>query len=167
MTKIYRPEISRDGVYWDDGVARPGRNLSAVTLDAHIKDPLVNDIEDYSSPHTRKFYITNAVPWRRGYLPYGPPGTGKTTMATAIAGQYGLNVYLLSLSNPQWNDTMLEQAFEALPTKCIVLLKDIDSAGTQRDDMTKSSGMKQKKHKSRRGRVSSRYDGVFGEQEEQ
>ncbi|KAK5126711.1 hypothetical protein LTR85_009645 [Meristemomyces frigidus] len=150
MTQIFRPEICREGAYWDDGVARPARNLAAVTLDAEIQEPLVRDVVDYLDPNTRKFYIANAIPYRRGYLFYGPPGTGKTTMATAIAGEYGLNVYLLSLSNEQLNDRWLESLFDRLPAKCIVLLEDIDSAGIEREDMTKANEKKQKKKNKRR-----------------
>ncbi|EMC94486.1 hypothetical protein BAUCODRAFT_56533, partial [Baudoinia panamericana UAMH 10762] len=120
---------------WDEGMARPSRKLSAVTLDAHIKDPLVKDIESYLDPRTKRFYVQNGIPYRKGYLLYGPPGTGKTSFSTALAGEYGLNVYLLSLSDSQMTDRRLEELFEQLPPKCVVLMEDIDSAGIKREDM--------------------------------
>ncbi|KAK6390009.1 hypothetical protein LTR65_006062 [Meristemomyces frigidus] len=59
-------------------------------------------------------------------------------MATAIAGQYNLNIYLLSLSNEKLNDHWLESLFDQLPT----------SAGIQREDMTKPKRKKQQKSRS-------------------
>ncbi|KAK5722207.1 hypothetical protein LTR17_014310 [Elasticomyces elasticus] len=67
---------------------------------------------------------------------YGPPGTGKTTFAAALAGEYGLGVYMVSLSHEELSDQYLETLFEALPTHCIVLIEDIDSAGIKRESMT-------------------------------
>ncbi|KXL49210.1 MAG: hypothetical protein FE78DRAFT_86415 [Acidomyces sp. 'richmondensis'] len=137
MTMIFRPEYSAQtgSISWDEGVARPARDLAAVTLDSHVKDPLVRDIESYLSEATKKFYVSRNIPWRRGYLFYGPPGTGKTSMAMAMAGQYGLNLYLLSMTQPGISNQALENLFEALPNRCIVLLEDIDSAGIKRENM--------------------------------
>ncbi|KAF2771109.1 P-loop containing nucleoside triphosphate hydrolase protein, partial [Teratosphaeria nubilosa] len=140
MTKIFRPENLSGQITWDQGVARPARTLDAVTLDAHVKDPLVADVQNYLSDDTKKFYISRNIPWRRGYLFYGPPGTGKTSMACAMAGQYGLNVYLLSMTQTGINDETLVNLFEALPSRCILLLEDIDSAGIKREDMKKPVG---------------------------
>lgn len=154
MTKIFRAEYSAQvgSLSWDEGVARPARDLAAITLDSHIKDPLVQDVESYLSEETKKFYISRNIPWRRGFLFYGPPGTGKTSMAMAMAGQYGLNLYLLSMTQSGLNDQTLENLFEALPNRCIVLLEDIDSAGIKRENMrnTPAPPLKRKKKKKRK-----------------
>jgi chaperone BCS1 len=134
-TTIYRPDGANST--WDAGITRPSRNLNAVTLDAHVKDDLVKDIETYLAPETRKYYANRGIPWRRGFLFYGNPGTGKTSFSNALAGHLGLNIYMVSLSNATLTDTMLETLFEQLPSKCIVLLEDIDSAGIQRENMQK------------------------------
>ncbi|KAK4955697.1 hypothetical protein LTR10_006636 [Elasticomyces elasticus] len=142
MTWIFRPEFvdsrgrGRKEVRWDNGVMRPSRDLDTVVLDQSIKDPLLKDIQDYLNPSTRRFYIKNGIPYRKGYLMYGPPGTGKTTFAAALAGEYGLGVYMVSLSHEELSDQYLETLFEALPTHCIVLIEDIDSAGIKRESMT-------------------------------
>lgn len=132
-TTIYRPDGANS--VWDNGITRPSRNLNAVTLDANVKDDLVKDIETYLSPQTRKYYANRGIPWRRGFLFYGNPGTGKTSFTNALAGHLNLNIYMISLSNNILTDAMLETLFEQLPSKCIVLLEDIDSAGIQREDM--------------------------------
>lgn len=146
-TNVYRPMFGARGNVWWHPTPRPARDMSAVTLDAHIKDPLVSDITDYLKPETRQFYIDCAIPYRRGLLFYGPPGTGKTTMATAMAGQFGLNVYLLSLSHPFLEDTSLEDLFDLLPERCILLLEDIDSSGIKREDMKQSASEQDDKAK--------------------
>lgn len=147
VTMFYRatPRHGDGKIRWDYGINRPARTLAAVTLDAEIKDGLVNDIENYLDPKTRRFYIENIIPYRRGYLLYGPPGTGKTTMATAIAGEYRMEVYLLSLAQDGLTDPILDNLFDWLPRKCILLLEDIDSAGIGREDMIKAKEKQQKK----------------------
>ncbi|KAK3661277.1 hypothetical protein LTR56_000400 [Elasticomyces elasticus] len=142
MTWIHRPQFiesmgrGRNDVRWDNGVMRPSRKLDAVVLDKCIKDPLLEDIQDYLNPRTRRFYIDNGIPYRKGYLMYGPPGTGKTTFAAALAGEYNLDVYMVSLSHEELSDQYLETLFESLPIRCIVLIEDIDSAGIKRETMT-------------------------------
>ena len=118
------------------GHARPSRNLNAVTLDRRVKDSLVQDIGAYLSPKTRRYYSNRGIPWRRGFLFYGPPGTGKTSFTTALAGHFNLHVFVLSLSSSVWDDVKLENLLMQLPSRCILLIEDIDSAGIQREQMT-------------------------------
>ncbi|KAK3621627.1 hypothetical protein LTR56_022666 [Elasticomyces elasticus] len=164
MTKIFRPataaarhnpySLGAQSTYtmgWDSGISRPKRKLDAVTLDSKIQVPLQKDLSDYLNPKTKQFYIQNGIPYRRGILMYGPPGTGKTSFAAALAGEYGLNVYLLNLTSNKLTDHTLEELFEQLPSKCIVLLEDIDSAGVKREDMR--APVKRVKLSKRKGRM--------------
>ncbi|KAK3626848.1 hypothetical protein LTR56_019576 [Elasticomyces elasticus] len=144
-TSIYRPTSDQNG--WDSGLPRAARPLDAVTLQAGVKEALIQDIESYLHPKTKKYYGARGIPWRRGYLFYGPPGTGKTSLATVLAGHFRLNVYMISLSSQLLSDSRLDALFDMLPQKCIVLLEDIDSAGIRREDM--SSEIKEKKKKKR------------------
>ena len=75
------------------------------------------------------------VPHRRGYLLYGAPGSGKTSLIHGLAGELGLDIYILSLTNQNMDDATLKSAVIALPFECIVLIEDIDVAfrhGVQR-----------------------------------
>ncbi|KAK4561695.1 hypothetical protein LTR86_004374 [Recurvomyces mirabilis] len=136
-TTIFRPWPDARG--WDVGVSRVARNLDAVTLQKGLKEALVQDVEAYLHPKTRRYYNNRGIPWRRGYLFFGPPGTGKTSLATALAGHFDLNVYMASLSSMSLNDSKLDNLFSMLPQKCMVLLEDIDSAGVRREKMAAPS----------------------------
>ncbi|KAK4098867.1 P-loop containing nucleoside triphosphate hydrolase protein [Parathielavia hyrcaniae] len=116
---------------WDTTILRPLRPLETVHFDEKIKDALVADIENYLNVNTRKFYNRRGIPYRRGFLLYGPPGTGKTSLSLALAGRFGLELYLLHMPSVS-DDAVLEKLFTALPPRCLVLLEDIDAVGIKR-----------------------------------
>lgn len=64
---------------------------------------------------------------RLGYLFSGPPGTGKSSLAFALAGHFGLPVYVLSLSLPDLTDKGVGELFADIPFHCILLLEDVDA----------------------------------------
>ena len=70
----------------------------------------------------------------RGYLLHGPPGTGKSSLAWAVAGCFGLDIYVVSLVDPNLTEEELGFLFTTLPRRCVVLLEDIDSAGLKRQE---------------------------------
>lgn len=65
----------------------------------------------------------------QGYLFYGPPGTGKSSLSTALAGEFGLDLYEVKIPSVA-SDADLEQMFQEIPPQCIVLLEDIDAVWT-------------------------------------
>jgi chaperone BCS1 len=119
------------GDSWDTTILRPIRPLETVHFDETTKAELVADIENYLDPATRRFYTTRGIPYRRGYLLHGPPGTGKTSLSLALAGYFGLELYLVHLPSIR-EDNELEKLFTALPPRCLVLLEDIDAIGVKR-----------------------------------
>lgn len=116
---------------WDTTILRPLRPLETVHFDEETKKALVADIENYLDANTRKFYNRRGIPYRRGFLLYGPPGTGKTSLSLALAGRFGLELYLLHMPSVR-GDRVLEELFTALPPRCMVLLEDIDAVGIKR-----------------------------------
>ncbi|KAK8080230.1 hypothetical protein PG997_008048 [Apiospora hydei] len=131
-----KPQIrihGHDGYrYWSFKGKSPARPLSSVHLDSALKKDLLADIEKYLSPATRRRYHQRNIPYQRGYLLHGPPGTGKSTLASVLAGRYGLSLYVLQLAHIDDND--LERLFQDLPSRCIVLMEDIDAAGIDREE---------------------------------
>ncbi|KAL2259131.1 hypothetical protein VTK26DRAFT_7314 [Humicola hyalothermophila] len=113
---------------WDTTILRPLRPLETVHFDEKTKEALVADIANYLDVNTRKFYNRRGIPYRRGFLLYGPPGTGKTSLSLALAGKFGLELYLLHMPSVR-DDDSLEKLFTALPPRCLVLLEDIDAVG--------------------------------------
>lgn len=117
---------------WDATILRPIRPLETVHFDEGTKGELVRDIKNYLDSGTRKFYMARGIPYRRGYLLHGPPGTGKTSLSLALAGTFGLELYILHVPSVR-EDSELGKLFAALPPRCFVLLEDIDAVGTKRN----------------------------------
>jgi chaperone BCS1 len=142
MTTVHRIRDLRKNRYgsddgeseqWVHAIRRPARSIESVALEMAKKDALVNDITYYLTPECERFYANRGYPYRRGFLLYGPPGTGKTSFCLALAGHFQLDLYILSLSNPDVSDQRMDSLFEDLPTRCILLLEDVDSAGLERE----------------------------------
>ena len=117
---------------WSYSSKRPSRSIETVLMDEKIKGELLEDIRDFLNPETHIFYASRGIPYRRGFLFYGPPGTGKTSTSFALAGMFGLELFTLSLREPFMSEHKLTQLFASLPTKCIVLLEDVDTAGIEK-----------------------------------
>ncbi|KAJ4411581.1 hypothetical protein N0V91_001366 [Didymella pomorum] len=135
-TSIHRPspkgENSSD-TRWNRQSNRASRPMRTVSLEKEQKRIIVNDVNEYLQPETRRWYDARGIPYRRGYLFHGPPGTGKTSLSFALAGIFGLDIYCISLSEVGLTEADLNKLFTELPRRCIVLLEDIDSAGLRRD----------------------------------
>ncbi|EFQ33488.1 hypothetical protein CGRA01v4_13619 [Colletotrichum graminicola] len=130
-TMIYRgsTRVGTTEPTWQRCMARTSRPFSTVILNEKTKKDIVDDVADYLSPTTRKWYSNRGIPWRRGYLLTGPPGTGKSSLSLALAGFFKMRIYIVSLSSISANEENLATLFAELPRRCVVLLEDIDTAG--------------------------------------
>lgn len=148
-TTIYRPrqKENRREYYslWQQVARRPVRPMDTVVLEAREKDDVLGDINEYLHPSTPRWYASRGIPLRRGYLFHGPPGTGKTSFSFALAGVFGIDIYVISLQDASVTEEDLAALFTKLPRRCIVLLEDIDSAGLRRneDDATEEKEEKE------------------------
>ena len=106
--------------------------MRTVVLDPKQKLQVLADMNEYLSPLTPRWYANRGIPLRRGYLFYGPPGTGKTSLSFALAGVFGLDIFVISLLDPTLTEEDLSGLFNSLPRRCVVLLEDIDTAGLRR-----------------------------------
>ena len=70
------------------------------------------------------------IPFRRGYLLYGAPGSWKTSIIHSLAGELGLDIYIISLAKSGIDDSALSLLISSLPERCIAIMEDIDAAST-------------------------------------
>ncbi|KAH8710245.1 BCS1 N terminal-domain-containing protein [Phaeosphaeriaceae sp. PMI808] len=136
MTSVFRPATKEDyrAGTWTRQSCRPSRPIDTVSLDQKQTAKIIQDINEYLHPATARWYAARGIPYRRGYLFHGPPGTGKTSLSFALAGIFGVGIYVISLSEVGLTESDLGGLFSILPKRCILLLEDIDSAGLRRED---------------------------------
>lgn len=131
-TTIHRALPQRgDRLSWSQVAQRPARDIRTVILPQRTKADLLADVNEYLHPRTRRWYADHGVPYRRGYLFSGAPGIGKTSLTAAMAGVFGLDIYVVSLLDTALTEAILMKLLADLPTRCIVLLEDVDAAGLQ------------------------------------
>ncbi|RSL83130.1 hypothetical protein CEP51_004678 [Fusarium floridanum] len=137
-TTIFRPQMKTDrpegSRTWQVVSRRPIRPMETVILKQAEKRTVLKDMNDYLAPEAYHWYATRGIPLRRGYLFHGPPGTGKSSFSFALAGVFGIDIYIISLQDPALSEESLLFLFTQLPRRCIILLEDIDSAGLRQPD---------------------------------
>ncbi|KAH0830841.1 hypothetical protein AYO21_11770 [Fonsecaea monophora] len=149
LTIIRRPY--RGGQTWSRVTSKPRRALDTVILDAEQKVQIIADMAEYMDEATMNFYANHGIPYRRGYLFHGPPGVGKTSFALALASNFNLDVYNLSLLDNDLTDSDLISLLNQLPGRSLLLLEDIDTAGLNRKGG--KSTVSSRNWNSRRGRM--------------
>ncbi|TFK48570.1 P-loop containing nucleoside triphosphate hydrolase protein [Heliocybe sulcata] len=128
---------------WRHVASRPKRPLRSIVLDPGIKESLLDDAREFLE--NKEWYVERGIPFRRGYLLYGAPGTGKTSIIHSLAGELGLDVYIITLSKAGMDDAKLSELLSELPEKCIAIMEDIDAAFhqsiTREPDHAPSTGL--------------------------
>ncbi|OCB87677.1 hypothetical protein A7U60_g5203 [Sanghuangporus baumii] len=125
---------------WRWNGARQKRPMSSIVLDPSVKEMLLADCRDFL--RSEEWYAERGIPFRRGYLLYGVPGSGKTSLIHSLAGELGLDIYVLSLSSKGMSDNTLATLMGGVPSRCILLLEDLDAAFTRsvsRDEQSTGS----------------------------
>jgi len=103
--------------------------LENIVLPPIIKNELITDIDNFMEK--KDWYGEMGLSFKRGYLLYGAPRNGKSSLITAIARKYGMNVYYLNL-NSMGSDNELMTAFRKIPNNSIVAVEDIDTIWDKR-----------------------------------
>ena len=124
---------------WNTSSWRPRRPLASIVLADDLLEEILDDLRAFLAAGA--WYTTRGVPHRRGYLLHGPPGNGKTTLVAAVAGELGLSVAVLSLSNKVLTDDSLRNQVNALPPGAILLIEDIDCAFAEKRGAGEATGV--------------------------
>ena len=117
---------------WRRTRSRPVRPLESVVMERGTKVEVLRDVVEFLG--SEKWYADRGIPYRRGILLFGPPGTGKTSFVSALAGSLRLNIYVISLSNRGLTDDNLIELMSMTPSRCCLLLEDIDAAFLSREE---------------------------------
>jgi hypothetical protein len=123
---------------WDRLEDLPPRPMESVILPDGQAEGLRDDLARFLA--SEQDYTRRGIPWHRGYLFSGPPGTGKTSIARALAGAFGLDLWYLPLSDVRKDGELLRLAARVSP-RSVLLLEDVDvfKAATERTDDGKAT----------------------------
>ena len=109
---------------WNTRSDIPPRTMDSVSLPAEQKDRIVNDLRSFLDAEEQ--YNKLAIPWHRGYMFHGPPGTGKTSLVKALANEFNLDLWYISLSDLKAESSLLGLLADVGP-RSLLLLEDIDT----------------------------------------
>jgi hypothetical protein len=107
--------------HWD--LISKNKKRSIDTVFIKNKDEIIKDIDEFIS--SEEDYQIFGHPYKRNYLFFGPPGNGKTSLISAIASQYNLDIYLMSFS-VNITDEIFKKLISSLPINGLLVFEDID-----------------------------------------
>lgn len=124
--------MKHNGHYWSEAAKTRGRPMSSVSVPAENRLKITSFVKGFLE--REDWSREKAVPWRTGLFLYGPPGTGKSSMILAIASEFRLPIYYLSLSS--MSDRDLSGLVSSVPPRSLIVIEDIDVGGrkTSRGD---------------------------------
>jgi len=126
--------------HWEFEGEKRGRLLSSVILPNGVVSSMVADVRAFLSPMTRSWYRRHGLPYRRSYLFHGTPGSGKTSIIRGLASSFGLSACYLSMTNGRFNNQVLMDALETLPSKALLVIEDVDALFGAHRSATRAAG---------------------------
>ncbi len=114
------------------------RSVSSVILPDQTEQKIIDDLRWFLD--SAEWYKERGIPYRRGYLFHGEMGSGKSSLAMALAGELGLNLYMLNLSSRGMSDDRLFDMMHDVKDRSMILFEDIDTVQPGREDKNKDAG---------------------------
>jgi len=122
---------------WHDRSDIIQRKVDSVILPNQEEKKIIEDLKWFLD--SADWYKVRGIPYRRGYLFHGIPGSGKSSLVTALAGELGLNLYMLNLNAVGMTDDRLLDMIHNIKDRSLILFEDIDVVQPRRDSVTKSN----------------------------
>ena len=115
--------------YWAPVRGKRPRALETIVLTHGQSERIISALRIFEASSAA--YAARGIPWRMGCLFKGPPGTGKTSFVLALAGHLNRPICVLNLGSVADDDALFSAVMDA-PSDAIVLIEDIDCAGSSR-----------------------------------
>lgn len=122
-------EVGEHG-FWNRGHKKRKRSMESVILADGVSKTIADDVNGFIE--NKDWYNDMMIPYRRGYLLTGPPGNGKSSIVTAVASEFNLNINVLNLG--QVGEEELSGLMTDMKENSILLLEDIDCAFVEREN---------------------------------
>jgi len=128
LPKIF--DKNAGGGLWKSQELVTNKRRSNIFLSEENNEKIFQDLDHFfNSPEV---FMKRGTPYQRSYLLHGPPGTGKTSLAKAIAAEYGLDIFMMNLCDIKTDTQLTEALFElnvnSKGRKHILLLEEIDKS---------------------------------------
>ena len=138
---------SDDGGFWTCvGSTFNPRPMDTLFFDKDIKDKITKHLDDWLA--NEDVYKSRGLTFKTGILLYGVAGTGKSSLASAIATY--LNCGLVSIDTATFEDLNITDVVESINAdnnRYVILIDEIDTIFTSRDDETITDKQKVKTSK--------------------
>lgn len=112
---------------WQEWMTRsdlPPRTMQSVALPEEQKSRVINDLKTFLDSEAK--YNSLAIPYHRSYMFEGPPGTGKTSLVKALANEFNLDLWYVSVADLSAESSLLQLLSQVGP-RSLLLLEDIDT----------------------------------------
>jgi hypothetical protein len=104
---------SQEGFYFQSIGKRNKRPMNSIHLPIKQKQDIINDLEKFLKPETKKRYNQLGINYKRTYLLEGIPGTGKTSLIAGLASKFNADIAIVSFI-PKMTDVDLIRSLRTL-----------------------------------------------------